>query len=41
MYGVAMLDLLDRILHAQPAPPSTTVAGTAVVALGLVMYGRS
>jgi hypothetical protein len=41
MYGVAMLDLLDRILHVQPAPPITTVAGTAVVALALVMYSRS
>lgn len=36
-----MFDLLDRILHVQPAPPITTVAGTAVVALVLVMYGRS
>lgn len=41
LYGVAMLDLLDRILQAQPTPPTTTVAGTAVVALALVMYGRT
>jgi hypothetical protein len=41
LYGVAMLDLLDRILHVQPVPPTTTIAGTAIVALVLVMNRRS
>jgi hypothetical protein len=36
-----MFDLLDRILHVQPAPSATIVAGTGVVALLLVSYRRS
>lgn len=36
-----MFDLFDRVLRVQPIPPVTTVAGTAVVALLLVMYRRT
>jgi hypothetical protein len=41
LYGVSMLDLFDRILSVQPAPPTATIAGTAAVALVLVAYRRS
>jgi hypothetical protein len=36
-----MFDLFDRVLRVQLAPSATIVAGTAVVALVLVMYRRS
>jgi Peptidase M50B-like len=36
-----MFDLLDRVLNVQPVPSATIVAGTAAVALVLVMYRRS
>jgi peptidase M50B-like protein len=36
-----MFDLLGRLLRIDPAPPISTVAGTAVVALVVVMWRRS
>ena len=41
LYGVAMFELVDRVLQAQPIPPTSTVTSTAVLALFLVWYGRS
>jgi hypothetical protein len=38
---VAVFDLLDRLLRVAPAPPISTVAGTAAIALVVVMWGRS
>jgi Peptidase M50B-like len=36
-----MIELFDRVLRVQPAPPISVVAGTAVVALIVVMWRRS
>jgi cell division protein FtsW (lipid II flippase) len=36
-----MFDLLGRLLRVDPAPPISTVAGTAAIALVVVMWRRS